>query len=323
MGLSKGRLKISPEKLKNSFNYLNYQLITSNDYYKYAIDELTKENLQKWSNFSKTIEIPFKLGKFNNEEHYLKTLRLVLASTHETRNRILFFVNEILPVINPLGSLLDIGPGDGSLTLALAHHFRKIAAVDPNLHILNHLKTLLPSSNDFILIPESILNAQLQTECNNLVVLSHMLYYIDPKFWIEIISSAYSSLNENGVLVIVMGGDELGKAELINHFGGETLRIDQLAKECLKEYGKANVNLYASNESFVTSTHEAMLHISAFMLADANISTSKENLSLYINQRFHYSESHFELTTLQKYIVIRKNTLKDNLYEFETINTAN
>lgn len=318
MNLSSDRLKITSEEPKNYDNYLNYQLISHNDYYKHAINELTYKNLQKWSDFSKTIEVPFRLGKFNNESHYLKTLSLVLGSTHETRNRILFFLNEILPVVQPQGSILDIGPGDGSLILSLAHHFKQVAAVDPNSHVLTNLQKLLPSSNELIQIPKSVLNVEWQPECYNLVILSHMLYYINPQFWIGIIKSAYKSLKKNGILVIVMGGDELGKSELINHFGGEMLKIDQLATECCQTFGKANVNLYAANESFLACSHEAMLHITAFMLADANITASKEELSEYINQNYQYSDNHFEMTTRQKYIVIRKNNPRKNLYESET-----
>lgn len=308
MDLRIDRLQPTPAKHTPGVVSLDYQFFSHNEGEQDVINELNHENLQKQAEFSETIENPYILGKFNSEQHYLKTLRLVLSSTHETRNRIVFCLNEILPLIPVDGSLLDIGPGDGSLTITLAHHFKQITMVDTNHHALNQLKELLPSSINSTQITGSILNSDLKSDHYNLAVLSHMLYYIEPHLWLDIIKSVYQSLKENGVLVIILGGDELGKSELIQHFGGEVLGINPLAIQCRATFGESQVSLYASDESFVTYTQEAMLHIAGFMLADANISASKDDLNRYINQRLRNSASHFEMTTRQKYIIIKKNS---------------
>lgn len=324
MDLVIDRLQTTPASHKRGVISLNYQFLTHNDYEHYVINELTKKHLQKQAEFSETIESPYIFGKFNSEQHYLKTLSLVLSSTNETRNRILFFLNEILPLIPVDGSLLDIGPGDGSLTKTLAPHFKHITMVDINHHALNQLKEMLPSSINSTQITGNILNIDLKSDHYNLAVLSHMLYYIKPQLWLGIIKSVYQSLKENGMLVIIMGGDELGKSELIQHFGGEVLEINPLAAQCRNTFGVSNVSLYASNESFVTCTQEAMLHISGFMLADANISASKDDLTRYITQRLRHSYSHFEMTTQQKYIIIKKNSqLMDELHDSELLFTEN
>lgn len=308
MDLVIDRFKTNQTTHKNNVVSLDYQFFADNQYEHNITDELTKENLQKQADFSKTIEIPNIFGTFNSEQHYLKTLSLVLSSTHETRNRIVFCLNEILPLIPEEGSLLDIGPGDGSLTKKLAHHFKHITMVDINHHALTHLKEMLPSSINSTQITGSILNIDLKSNHYNLAVLSHMLYYIEPQLWLGIIESVYRSLKKNGMLIIIMGGDELGKSELIQHFGGEVLGINPLAIQCRNTFGASNVSLYASDESFVTCTADAMLHISSFMLADANINASKDDLNRYITQRLRYSDSHFEMTTRQKYIIIKKNS---------------
>jgi SAM-dependent methyltransferase len=298
MPLSDYKFENSIIRPKNSINSLDYHLVTYNEYCRDASNE-THEHLEKLSDFSKTIEFPPILGTFKSEEHYLKTLKLVLASTHETRNRVLFFLNEILPLIPMESSLLDVGPGDGSLTKFLAPNFKQITAVDKNHIALTDLKKLLAPSINFLQIPKSILSVELPSDCYHLAVLSHILYYIEPELWLRIVKSAYKSLKQDGVLVIVMGGDEFGKAELIDYFGGQVLQIDQLAIDSCNTFGSDNVNLYVSNESFVSSSLEAMLHIAAFMLADADIRASKKELISYINQKLRFSKKHFELTTRQ------------------------
>ena len=321
MDLLIDQLHPTPALYKAGVNTLIYQSLFDNDSEYNAIN---KENLKKQAEFSETIECPDVFGKFNNEQHYLKTLNLVLSSTNETRNRILFCLNEILPLIPVDGSLLDIGPGDGSLTQTLAHHFQNITMVDVNHHALNILKNALPSSINTTSITGCISNIDLNSANYNLAVLSHMLYYIEPKLWFEIIKSVYENLKEDGMLVIILGGDELGKSDLIEHFGGQVLGIDPLAIQCRHTFGEANVSLYASDEAFVTCTQEAMLHIVGFMLADANISASEEDLNKYITQRLQHSASHFEMTTRQKYIIIKKNSqLMDDLHDSKQLFTEN
>lgn len=289
----------------NSLIYQTYSVIDQKN--TNVIDELTPNKLQNLAEFSKNIEKPSVFGEFNNKRHYLDTLRFVLSSTHETRNRILFCLNEILPQVPSQSSMLDVGPGDGTLTKKLAPHFKNITLVDNNHHALNYLQKLLPSSLQSTSIIGDILNVNLKSNHYNLAVLSHMLYYIEPTSWFEIIKSVYQSLKNNGLLVIILGGDELGKSELIQYFGGQNLEINPLAIQCQKTFGLSNVKLYASDESFVTCTHEAMLHILGFMLADAKINALEYDLNKYITQKLKYSNNHYEMTTRQKYIIIKKN----------------
>ncbi len=202
--------------------------------------------------------------------------------------------------------MLDVGPGDASLTKYLAKYFKHITATDLNNHVLNNLEKHLPNEIDYVKKVGCVRNLKFNSNYYDLVVLSHILYYINTNTWLEVINSTYKSLKENGLLVIVLGGDELGKGDLIRDFGGKTLAIDQLASSCQNIYGHINVSLSASTESFVSCSRQAMLHIASFMLGDANIKANKEDLLKYINKKFRRSEGHYEMTTRQKYILIRK-----------------
>ena len=294
-------------KSNKIFSPVSYQLL-SDEFYQKAVNELTDENLRKLAHFSRTIETPKIPGKFNNEEHYLKTLSLVLESTHETRNRILFFLKEVLPVILPNGALLDVGPGNGSLTCAIAKHFSHITAVDLNHKVLTNIEEILPDNIDYVKVGNSILNTTFEADYYDLAVMSHMLYYINQEHWLDVVRSAYKSLKKNGLLVIVLGGDELDKADLIKAFGGATLMTDQLALDCMNVFGYSNVRLCASDEAFVTYTKEAMYHVASFMLGDADVTALPNDLMDYIDKKFRQSNNYFEMTTRQKYILVRKHS---------------
>lgn len=272
---------------------------------------LTSENLSSQQEASKFIEKPLVAGTFNSEKHYLDTLALVLNSTNETRNRIIFLLNKILPYVTHKQSLLDIGPGDCSVTKWLAPYFEHLTAVDPNKTILSALENNLTKSEKITKLQTSVLDTNLPENSYDMALLLHILYYVNREKWINVVYSIYNSLNINGYLVIALGGDELGKADLIRHFGGSTLEIDSLADMCKEMFQSENVSLYASTESFVTTSAEAMFHIASFMLADANTTALSDVLEDYIESYFKNRDGFYEMTTKQKYIVVQKpNELK-------------
>lgn len=288
-------------------------------------NKLTNDKLIFLEHFSKQIDQPLVPGQFNNEKHYLETLKLVLESTHETRARINFYLNEILPMSPSKKAFLDVGPGDGSVAQMISPYFQHLTAIDSNAQILDELELKLENTIKTSTIKQNILYATLPQNHFDLALLSHVLYYIPAQDWLKVVNSTFESLTEHGVLVITLGGDELGKAELIHHFGGSTLEIDALAKACIEMFSGHRVTLYASQESFVTSNAETMFHIAAFMLADGPVTASKNELMDYIEHHFKRSNNLFEMTTKQKFIVIQKqsNLNKDTLFQTENFYNIN
>ena len=73
-----------------SFNCIDYIPHTSSE---------TLGFIEQLSLSPKKIEYPETCGEFNSDKHYFDTLSLVLSSTFETKNRISFFLNFILPML--------------------------------------------------------------------------------------------------------------------------------------------------------------------------------------------------------------------------------
>src|SRR3990167_8163848 len=184
---------------------------------------LTEERLQKLTSLAKSIEEPLVYGKFNSEEHYLKTLELVLASTDETRSCINFIKSKILSSLESRNSILDIGPGDGSLTKDIICQFNHITAIDPNIYALNKLENLIPKAINYNKILNCVTKTELKENYYDLAILSHILYYISDESWLYTIKKIYSSLKKNGIIVIILGGDSLDKAKLIRKFNGKSI----------------------------------------------------------------------------------------------------
>jgi len=286
----------------------NNQTIDTSKYINLPIskDIFTELNLKELSNLSEMIVEPKVMGIFEDEKHYLDTLELVLNSTNETSNRLAFFKNIITPSVSKKEHVLDVGPGDYALTKIVIPEFKNLTVVDENEYILNNSGLALPGHIKINKILGGIESVNLKKELYDLVVMSHILYYVDSKNWMNVVKNAYHSLQSNGMLVIVLGGDELQKADLIKHFGGETLQINTLAKQCYDIFGFSNVSLFSSEEVFFANTLKSMLHISAFMLKDAKITAKKDDLIQYIENNLKVGKSDYRMTTRQKYIVIKK-----------------
>src|SRR5437773_1964777 len=84
----------------------------------------------------------------------------------------------------------------GELTLPLAYVFDHLTAVDSNHQILDRLKDIIPKAIDFFPVESCILNVELRNNYYDLAVLSHSLYYIDSKEWLNTVKKTYSAVRK-------------------------------------------------------------------------------------------------------------------------------
>jgi hypothetical protein len=279
------------------------------DFYKGTRNTLTPENLQKLADFASTIPEPELFGTFKDEMHYKMTLQLMLGSTLETRHRGIFFRRIVLPALPQKNNLLDIGPGDGKLTSWIGNNFKTVTLLDPNKEIIDSLNMksrLLKKYISIKKIERSILEAAIPDNHYNLILLSHILYYIPRSQWQATINKAYQATKIRGLTAIVLSGDHFGKDKLIRHFGGNSIDIDSLFKECSSLYGANNVKIFASKEVIITASFLAMLHIAGFFLNDAKVSTTKESLITYLRDNCQKNNGYYMMSTQQKFILIYK-----------------
>ncbi len=272
---------------------------------------LTLKKLMELSLFAKTLPEPQLFGTFQDDIHYKKTLELMLQSTLETRHNGLFFKRIVLPLLQRKKTLLDVGPGDGEITSWVGNSFKEITAIDTNKEIINALNTrkkILKKGIQLTKIQSDILNTQLKLadDYYDLILLSHILYYVERHKWCYVIDIAYRALRPGGFIAIVLSGDTFGKAKLIHHFGGTSIDINTLAKQCIEKYGQLNVKIFASREIIFAVDLNTMLHIAGFFLRDAQIASKKNALIDYIENNCRLKNSSYKMSTQQKSILIHK-----------------
>lgn len=271
--------------------------------------DINTKELKKLATFAKSIPEPILFGTYRDELHYAKTLDLFLKSTDETRRLGLFIKRAVFPLLITFDRLLEIGSGSGRLIHWFGNSFKHVTAVDINkkmLDELNKTKRILRNSIQFEKIHASLFNADLKKNSYNLTLLSHVLYYIDRSEWLNAVKLAYNVTCPNGFLLIVMSGNDLGKAALIKHFGGEPIQIDSLTEQCQKLFGSDFVQIFESDERIVSEGLLPILHIGGFFLCDARVTATKQALTTYLQAYCQKKNNFYEITSRQKYILIKK-----------------
>jgi 2-polyprenyl-3-methyl-5-hydroxy-6-metoxy-1,4-benzoquinol methylase len=274
----------------------------TNNSYQDVENEITLERLKQLANDAQLIREPILYGKFLNDEHYMKTLDLVLNSTLETKHRGTFYIKNILPRLVRKNNLLDIGPGDGKLTSIVGVNFKQITAVDTCEIALRKTEEVISNLNAHVTkIQGSILEVDLPTNYYDLIMVSHVLYYVELSKWMEVAELCYNSLHPGGVMVIVLSGAKLGKADLMHHFSGRSIDIDSYVEKF-----SYPVEIFISNESFYAYDLNTILHIAGFLLCDVNTYTTKKELINYLIENHQVDENLFKISTQQEFIVIEK-----------------
>jgi len=122
-------------------------------------------------------------------EHFLKHT--------DERKHIKKFILESFP--QPVdGWALDVGAGNGDLTTALKQRFSAVEAIEPNPRLFKSCCGVADSATQV-----KLEDFPLQRKYS-FALLSHMLYYVDNRCWIEQIKRVANALEENGCATIII-----------------------------------------------------------------------------------------------------------------------
>ena len=277
------------------------------NFYSSIRKEINQEKLSYLSEISQNIPLPSLFGKFTSDIHYLDTVNLFIKSTEETRNRGVFFLRKILPLLQRKDKLLDIGPGNGKLTKWISRSFKEITLIDPVPQVLENISlSHYPNGKIIKKIPQSFLDTLLPKNYFDLIVLSHVLYHFPEKERLEVVKKSLSSLEENGVLVIVINGG-LDRDKLGINFGGKTYSIENsFFKKLLLN---KQIEIFSSKETFQAKDITTMLHICGLHLHDLKGEATKENLEEYIKANYLLRDNIYNMDMYQYFIVIKNEFL--------------
>lgn len=151
---------------------------------------------------------------FNSQgESYKQAFQVFLDHTDQKWNakRWLQQVVKAMPIRQVF---IDAGAGNGEVTRAFADAFARTVAIEPNLYLLSQLQQAIPRAE---VIGEPILKAKPAVK-GDLVLYSHILYYIPPEKWLAHLECLVSWMSPTGVTIVILQNRETGCMNMVTTF---------------------------------------------------------------------------------------------------------
>lgn len=270
-----------------------------------ARNEVTKEKIYAVKLKADNYKLPKILGNITNHE-YSTILNLLLNSTMETRHRLLFYQKETLPNLKNFNNFLDVGPASGRLTKLNGRNFSRIKLIDTNSEVLEKFKqSAFKRCIKLEKVHTSILYASLLPEEQfDLISISHVLYHIPNRYWLDLIKRLYSFLSPKGKLIIVLNGSQ-DKSTFCKHFGGIPVNIIPLYKLCRMQL-PYDVQLHYSNEFLKAYDSLTLMKMLSLFLFDTFTTANFNNVLDWVNKYYKKENQLYELYFRQYFLVITK-----------------
>jgi SAM-dependent methyltransferase len=199
---------------------------------------------------------------------------------------------------------VDAGAGTGQVTAWFAGQFERTIAIEPNPSLVVDLRRACPGAQ---VLPAKILEAQ-PADRGDLVLCSHVLYYIAPGEWLATVAGMASWLAPEGALVIVLQNHETDCMRMLETFHGRRFDLSALAREFESGHGSA----YRCERHIVPAHVTTRDFASAYVIAEFMVNLlpmpnppARSALEAYVSKNFAASGGGFRFSCHQDFLVIR------------------
>jgi SAM-dependent methyltransferase len=200
---------------------------------------------------------------------------------------------------------LDAGAGNGKVTAWFSPHFQRTLALEPNPYLCEELRRSCPTAE---VLPDPILAAQ-PTAAADLVLCSHVFYYIDGAEWMRHLEQLASWLAPDGVLVVVLQNHETDCMRLLEHFFGRRFDLSELGRQFEAARGDAHtVDLETVPAQVVTADFEAAYTVAEFILNLLPMPDppARRELEEYVRKEFAAAGGGYRFSCDQDFLQIRR-----------------
>lgn len=191
------------------------------------------------------------------EEEYKKLDIVFIENSTQLNDLVNFIVKKILPNLKLKRSLLDIGAGPGHITATLSKHFSTTTIIEPNekyhpLYDKNH-EAYKANFQDVMLANKY-----------DLVLCSHMFYYIDPPTREKYMRKLYNLTADDGICLLITVAPRGTWGDLLRSVSSTTLNsfhIEEILKKMCIPYQVTPIS-----SIFQTTDHQSfrdLLHLFA------------------------------------------------------------
>jgi trans-aconitate methyltransferase len=218
------------------------------------------------------------------EQDYHEAFRLFMDHTDE-KIRAQQWLDRLVASLPHRRSFVDAGAGTGEFTAWLADRFEHTLALEPNGVLCRELRRACP---DIEVLQVRIIDARPAPPAD-LVLCSHVLYYIPPSQWPAHLAAMASWLSPDGELVVVMQSADTDYMEMLAHFHQRRFDLHTVAAQFEAAHaGRYRTSIDRVPAQVATADLASAVTIAEFMMDVIHVEARAGRLELedYVTARF-------------------------------------
>jgi SAM-dependent methyltransferase len=234
---------------------------------------------------------------------YHRAFDVFLANTDQ-KIRAREWLNGLVGGLRSRRLFVDAGAGNGKVTAWFVGDFQRTVAIEPNRSLFDELRRACPTAE---VLRQKIVEAE-PADLADLVLCSHILYYIDAAEWMANLEKLVSWLAPDGVLVVVVQNHETDCMRMLNHFFGYRFNLPELANRFAALHGhRYRVGLSTVPAQVATANFDSALTIAEFMLNLLPMPDppARRSLEEYMRQHLSDGAGGFRFSCDQDFLTIR------------------
>lgn len=202
---------------------------------------------------------------------------------------------------------IDAGAGTGQLTSWLIPQFTRTIALEPNAYLRSEFQKSCPGIK---LLAEPITEAS-PSALADLVLCSHVFYYIQPDEWLRNLETMLSWVNPLGVVLVALQNSRTDCMKMVHHFLG--MRFDLMALGEKLQHTTANdyaVTLDTVPAHISTPDFDSAYVAAEFILNLLPITTppTRKALEEYVSKSFVDPHGGYRFSCHQDFLQVQRKT---------------
>lgn len=235
---------------------------------------------------------------------YQDAFQVFLAHTDQ-KIRTREWLNRLVETLPSTSLLIDAGAGNGKVTAWYVETFDRTIAIEPNPFLCGELRKTCPTAQ---VIPAAILDAHPDSP-GDLVLCSHVLYYVDPLERIQHLERLASRIGSGGVLAAIVQNHDTDCMRMLDHFLGLRFNMSELAATLRGTLGdRYSLDMALIPARVRARDFDAAYTVAEFMLNLLPVSRipDRRAVAAYVEEYFANPSGGYDFSCDQDCLVIRR-----------------
>jgi 2-polyprenyl-3-methyl-5-hydroxy-6-metoxy-1,4-benzoquinol methylase len=249
-----------------------------------------------------------KIRIFSSQDAYYDHAFATFIKSTDQKENAKAWITEFLEGIDPKQTAIDAGAGNGVLTKILARHFKTVQAVEPNEALLAELAT---AGENVAIRDEAILEASLDESSADLVLCSHVLYYIPQSEWDAILHRLLFWTKPGGRMIILLQAEDTDCMKFFKKLRNEEFPILRFMENFAKTGTAHSVDIVRQPSTIRSQSREDLELILEFLLnltpfENDDAIPTKAELDHFISALHQNQPGEYSMSCDQLFCVITK-----------------